>query len=176
MLMYHRAWSFAMIAVNAAELDPGRAAVLLAEIPRIMGGITDPDSRANRLAWIAKSVAEIFPDEAEQIVNGIQPARAGAFTDVAEVIAARNPAQSMTLLSKAQRAARSVTDPDYRAYQLGRVVEVRIARAIASTYHQALALTTVAWAIAGRDTGKAEALLVEAEHLADTVSEPGYCS
>jgi serine/threonine protein kinase len=183
---YHRAFSIAVIAVAEADQSPGRAAALLTEIPRLIEAITGPDDRIYGGMWIAKTLAEVFPGEAEQIVNTIQPAKASqqaqAYTDIAKVIASRHPARAMALLSTAQRAARSVTDPDYRASLLERAVEVladlnlaearQAARAITVPAQKAGATAAVARAAAGQDPRLAATLLAEAERIARTITEP----
>jgi hypothetical protein len=178
---YHKAFSFGQIAVKAASQDRGRAAAVVTETLRLIQTMPDADKEYGS-PHIAKLLAEVFPDEAEQIVDAIQPARADAYTDLAAVIAARNPGRAMTLLSKAQRVARSETDPDYRASLLQRAVEViaslnlaearQGARAITVPAEKARATVAIAKAAAGQDPQGAATLLAEAEDISRGVSDP----
>ncbi|QKG18714.1 hypothetical protein ACTIVE_0348 [Actinomadura verrucosospora] len=171
------AFALTMIAKVVAEHDP-------ADAERIACSITDPFDLAWVLRDLAEVVAEQDPARAEQLVRTLPDPyeQAWALHDIAKVAAKRDPAVARTLLAGAERAARSLTDPDQQARVLVAVAGAmavhdradaeRFARSLAEPDDQARALVSVAGAVAERDPAGARALLAQARGIARSLAEP----
>ncbi|WP_141575804.1 protein kinase [Actinomadura sp. WMMA1423] len=136
-----------------------------AEAERIARSITYPTSRSRELGW-----------------------QATALTAVAKVVAPQDADRAAGLLAEAEHTARTITDPDERAWRLTGLAEAvgkddadraagllaeaeHTARTITDPDERAWTLTGLAEAVGKDDADRAAGLLAEAEHTARTITD-----
>ena len=138
---------------EAAGGDPGHAARLFSDAERAAQSITDEESKASALIYVAEAASATDPGRA-----------AWLFSD------AERAARSVTGISRGSAlagvaVALAATDPDGAEH---------VAQSITDEESKASALTRVAEALAATDPGHAARLLIAAERTAESLTNESW--